>query len=56
MEDDKAQQFLQHCDGNLEEAVQLFFSTGGNLDNRYGVARFVFVFILFGEWAFSVND
>ncbi|PAV88543.1 hypothetical protein WR25_10861 [Diploscapter pachys] len=31
----KAQQFLQHCDGNLEQAVQLYFQTGGNLENSH---------------------
>ncbi|GMR33496.1 hypothetical protein PMAYCL1PPCAC_03691 [Pristionchus mayeri] len=29
----KAEQFLTHCDYDLERAVQLFFQTGGVLDN-----------------------
>ncbi|GMT03408.1 hypothetical protein PENTCL1PPCAC_25582, partial [Pristionchus entomophagus] len=33
VDDTKAEQFLSHCDYNLERAVQLFFQTGGVLDN-----------------------
>ncbi|GMT33588.1 hypothetical protein PFISCL1PPCAC_24885 [Pristionchus fissidentatus] len=33
VDDAKAREFLSHCDYNLERAVQLFFQTGGVLDN-----------------------
>ncbi|CAJ0942137.1 unnamed protein product, partial [Mesorhabditis belari] len=35
VDDAKAIQFLRHCDGNLEEAVQLFFGSGGTLSASF---------------------